>query len=167
MVINVDGIKKLLSQKEGAEIRMGLKHAEVIGMDFSDKSIVELFENGIAVDIVIKNVDSEDFLPKRLEKYINMGDSDQIDRDNMFVKVKIVDLLKGDTLNPLEISGLLLATLLNDFKVAGYMNGDSDGFTRIRVINVKKDRFLNLKEIKDLLGLIIPKDKYEFVVEEI
>jgi len=167
MVIKTDGIKRLLSQKEGAEIRMGLKHAEDMGMDFGDKSIVELFENGIAVDIVIKNADSGDFLPKRLEKYINIDDHDQIDRDNMFVKVKIIDLSKGEALNPLEISGLLLATLLNDFKVAGYMDKDSEEFTRIRVINVKKDRFLNLKEIKDLLGLIIPNDKYEFVVEEI
>lgn len=167
MVINMDGIKKLLSQKEGAEIRMGLKHAEVIGMDFSDKSIVELFENGIVIDIVIKNADSEDYLPERLERYINMGDHNQIDRDNMFVKVKIVDLTKGETLNPLETSGLLLAKLLNDFKVAGHMDKDSDGFTRIRVTSVKKDRFLNLKEIRDLLGIIIPKDRYEFTVDEI
>lgn len=168
-MVSVDKIKELLSQKDGSELRIGLKNAEDMGIDFSDKSIVELFDKGIAIDVVIKNVDSHDYLPTRLESQIGINDPDQLDRNSGFVKVKIVDLLtpKIEILNPLEVSGLLMRVLDNDFKVAGYMEEDSCKYTRIRIISTKNDRFLNLKEIRYLLGTTIPKDRYEFLVDEI
>lgn len=168
MLINADGIKRLLSESNGAQIRIGIKQAEDMGLDFSDKSIVELFKNGISVDVIIKNVGEEDFLPKRLQKYLEADDPDQIDRDNGFVKVKIVDMSKAKVLSPLEVSGLLLGILPNDFKVAGCMDDNSPfEFTKIRVISTKKDRFLNIKEIRDLFEKMIPSDDYKFLVEDI
>ena len=41
-----------------------------MGLDFSDKSVVDLFREGIAIDIVIKNAGEDDYLPKRLERYL-------------------------------------------------------------------------------------------------
>ena len=49
---------------------MGLAHANSMGLDFSDKSVVDLFKEGIAIDIVIKNAEEDDYLPKRLERYL-------------------------------------------------------------------------------------------------
>lgn len=171
MAVNVEGIKKLLSKEEGAEIRIGLKNAESMGLDFSDESIVELFESGIAVDVIIKKVDSEDFLPNRLERPIKMVKSGQDGRDDSFVKIKIVDILKGEILKPVDIYSLLIGSIQNGFKVVGYIdkdsNSDPDGFTDIvKVIGINKGRFLNLKEIRYLLGIILPNDKYEFLVKE-
>lgn len=167
-MVMIDGIKILLSQKKDAEIRMGIKQAEDMGLDISDKSIVELFKEGIAVDVIIKSVGKEDLLPKRLQRYLEIDDPDQIDRDNGFVKVKIVNVSQATSLNPLEVASLLLRTLPNDFKVAGYVTEDSpDGFTRIRVISTKKDRFLDLKEIRGLFGKMISPDSFEFLVDEI
>ena len=53
MVINVsiEGIKQLLSQKDNAEIRMGLAQARDIGINLDDRNLVRLFKDGIAVDI--------------------------------------------------------------------------------------------------------------------
>lgn len=70
MVVNVEGIKKLLSQSKNAEIRMGLAHANDMGLDFSDRSIVGLFKEGIAIDVIIKNAKEDDYLPKRLDRYV-------------------------------------------------------------------------------------------------
>ena len=52
MVANVEGIKNLLSQSKNAEISMGITHANNMGLDFSDKSMVDLFKEGIAIDVI-------------------------------------------------------------------------------------------------------------------
>lgn len=66
-MVNVEGINKLLRQSKGEEIRMGLADASGISLDLDDKSIVDLFKNGIAIDVVIKKANVSDRLPKRLE----------------------------------------------------------------------------------------------------
>ncbi len=163
MAIKTEGIKKLLSEKRDAEIRIGLKYAEEFGIDFSDKTIIDLFKEGIAIDVIIKNVGKDDSLPMRLEKYLENDNNNAWFIDEGFVKVKII---KDRPLQPLEVAGLLLSIFPNDFKVAGQMD-EEEGFTKIRVINTKKDRLLNLKEIRDLFGKTMDTEKFEYIVEEI
>jgi hypothetical protein len=166
MVTKIEGIKKLLSKKKEAEIRIGLKYAEEFGIDFSDKSIIDLFKEGIAIDIIIKNVGEDDSLPNRLEKYLKDDTNKAWYLDEGFVKVKIVDVAKAKSLQPLEVAGLLLGIFPNDFKVAGQMD-EEEGFTKIRVISTKKDRFLNLKEIRDLFAKMIDSEKFQYLAEDI
>lgn len=65
-----NGICKTLlsSEKKNPEFRMGMKHAEDLGIDLSDESIIKMFEKGIFVDIVIRKITDDDYLPVRLEK---------------------------------------------------------------------------------------------------
>lgn len=165
MVVKTEGIKKLLSEKKDAEIRMGLKYAEEFGIDFSDKTIIDFFKEGIAIDVIIKNVGKDDSLPMRLEKYLE-NDYNTWFIDEGFVKVKIVDIIKDRPLQPLEVAGLLLNIFPNNFKVAGQMD-EEEGFTKIRVISTKKDGFLNLKEIRDLFEKMMDTEKFAYIVEEI
>ena len=167
MSVNVEGIKKLLSQKEDAEIRMGLAHANDMGLDFSDKSIVDLFKEGIVVDIVIKNVGEDDYLPKRLQRYFQ--DKKKWDILEGFVNVKIYDYSKdSNSLGALDVIKLLADKIPEkDFKFSYIVEDSQNGFVQIRVISVQKNRFLSLKEIEGLLFKYIPMDEYELIVEEL
>lgn len=160
-MLNIAGIKQWLSQVSNAEIRLGLAQARNMNLDFDDASIIELFGEGIFVEVVIRNVMEGDYLPGRLES------DDKIEGPG-FVKIKILDLKKDNKpLNILEIVNLLLDNLDNEFKVASPFNSFSDNLAKIRIISIKKDRFLNHKEISELLHRTIPSDNYEFYVEEI
>lgn len=167
MVANVEGIKKLLSQSKNAEIRMGLAHANGMGLDFSDKSVVDLFREGIAIDIIIKNAEKDDYLPKRLERYLE--DKKKWDIFEGFVNVKISDNSKDSrSLGTLEVIKLLADKIPEkDFKFSYLVDDPGNGFVQIRIISVQKDRFLNLKEIENLLFKYIPMDEYELIVEEL
>lgn len=167
MAVNVEGIKKLLSQSKNAEIRMGLAHANGMGLDFSDKSVVDLFKEGIAIDIVIKNAGEDDYLPKRLERYIQ--DKKKWDIFEGFVNVKVLDNSKDSrSLGTLEVIKLLADKIPEkDFKFSYMVEDPQNGFVQIRIISVQKNRFLDLKEIENLLFKYIPMDEYELVVEKL
>lgn len=162
-MVNVDGIKRWLGQSTNGEIRLGLKNAEDMGLTFDDRSIVDLFRDGIAVDVIIKKADSSDYIPSRLQRYL---DNDSAWIDEGFVRVKIVDLSDGHSLNELEIAGLLMNLVDNDVKIATQLK-EKDGFVSIRFTNVKKDRFLHLKEVRDILKGVLYSGDYEFIVEDI
>lgn len=170
-MVNIEGIKELLSKKENAEIRIGFAEANNFGLLLDDISIVKMFREGIAIDIIIKKVGEYDNLPWRLEKYLEDKDEKVWGIDELFVKTKIVNLTTGKPLDPLEIATYLLNVLPNDFKVSGRQitvdNPDEDGFVKIRVIDAKDDKFLTLQEIRELFSKIISPDKYQFYVEEL
>lgn len=167
MVADVEGIKKLLSQTENAEIRMGLAHADGMGLDFSDKSIIDLFKEGIAIDIVIKNAREDDYLSKRLERYLQ--DKKKWDIFEGFVNVKVLDNSKDSrSLGTLEVIKLLADKIPEkDFKFSYLVDDQQNGFVQIRIISVQKNRFLKLKEIESLLFKYVPMDDYELIVEEL
>lgn len=167
MAVNVEGIKKLLSQTNSAEIRMGFAQANDMGLDFNDKSIVDLFKEGIAIDIVIKNAKEDDFLPKRLERYIQ--DKKKWDILEGFLSVKIYDCSKDyRSLGALEVIKLLADKIPEkDFKFSYIVYNPQDGFVQIRVISIQKNRFLNLKETESMLHKYIPIDDYELIVKEL
>ncbi len=160
-MINSDGIKQLLEKSTDAEIRMMLTQAREMGIEFDDKLIVDLFKKGIVVDIIIRNADEADFLPKRLEKYIANGNT----WHEGFVKIKIVNSSSDHILNPLEIAGLLMKILDRDIKVASELE-EENGFVRMRFISSKNDRFLNIKEIRYALANVLS-NQYTFLVDEI
>lgn len=157
MVVNVEGIKKLLSQSKNAEIRMGLAHANDMGLDFSDRSIVGLFKEGIAIDVIIKNAKEDDYLPKRLDRYKKW------DIFEGFVNVKVLDNSKDSrSLGTLDVIKLLADKIPEkDFKFSYMVDDVDNGFVQIRIISVQKNRFLDLKEIESLLFKYIPIDEYE------
>ena len=167
MAVNVEGIKKLLSQTENAEIRMGLTHANDMGLDFSDKSIVDLFREGIAIDVVIKNAREDDFLPKGLERYIQ--DKKKWGIFEGFVNVKVLDNSKDSrSLETLDVIKLLADEIPEkDFKFSYIVEDSDNGFVQIRIISVQKNRFLSLKEIESLLFKYIPMDEYELITEKL
>ena len=148
-MINSDGIKLLLEKSTDAEIRMMLTQAREMGIEFDDKLIVDLFKKGIVVDIIIRNADEADFLPKRLEKYIANDNK----WNEGFFKIKIVNS-SDHILNPLEIAGLLMKILDHDIKVASELE-EENGFVRMRFISSKNDRFLNIKEIRNTLANVL------------
>lgn len=167
MVINVDGIKELLSKSKDAEIRMGLAHANGMGLDFSDKSVVDLFKEGIAIDIIIKNAGEEDYLPKRLERYIQ--DKNKWDILKGFVNVKILDNSKDSrSLGTLEVIKLLADKIPEEnFKFSYIVEAPENGFVQIKIISVREHRLLDMGEIEKLLFKYIPMDDYELIVEEL
>lgn len=167
MAVNVEGIKKLLSQSKNAEIRMGLAHANSMGLDFSDKSVVDLFKEGIAIDIIIKNAGEDDYLPKRLDRYLQ--DKKKLDIFEGFVNVKVLDNSKDSrSLGTLEVIKLLADKIPEkDFKFSYMVEDPQNGFVQIRIISVKKNIFLDLKEIESLLFKYIPMDEYELIVEKL
>lgn len=66
---NARKLKKWMVMTPKAEIRMGLKQAELeMNLDLTNEGIIELFKQGIFVDVVIRNVNEDDFLPEKLEK---------------------------------------------------------------------------------------------------
>lgn len=163
-MVNVVGIKQWLEQATDAEIRMPVTQAKDMGLEFDDRSVVELFKEGIVVDIIVRNADEGDFLPKRLEKYI---DNDNIwDINEGFVHVKIVDIQNDHILDAIEVSNLLIRLIDNDIKVASRLEGEN-GFIKLRMISITKDRFLNLKEVRDTLANVLASGEYEFLVDEI
>ena len=169
MVINVsiEGIKQLLSQKDNAEIRMGLAQAKDIGINLDDRDLVRLFKEGIAVDIMIRKVGEDDILPERLQEYINGKEKDWL-FEGIF-KTKIIDIGRCHTLDMMEAIELLINVIPQDYTFGYWSFGieEKDDFSRIRVINNKRCMYLNLKEVRDLLCKTIPSDRYEFLVEEI
>jgi hypothetical protein len=167
MTVNVYGIKELLSKNENAEIRMGLAHANGMGLDFSDKSVVDLFKEGIAIDIVIKRADEDDYLPKRLDRYLQ--DKKDWDIFEGFVNVKILDSSKySRPLGVLEVIKLLADNIPDkDFKFSYIVEDPQDGFVQIKIISVREHRLLNSKEIESLLFKYIPMDEYKLIVEEL
>jgi hypothetical protein len=167
MTVNVEGIKRLLSQSKNTEIRMGLVHANDMGLDFSDKSIVDLFRDGIAIDVIIKSAGEDDFLPKRLQRYLQ--DKKKWDILEGFVNVKVLDFSKDSrSLGTLEVIKLLADKIPDkDFKFSYIVEDPQNGFVQIRIISVQKNRFLNMKEIESLLFKYIPTDEYELIVEEL
>lgn len=163
-MVNVAGIKQWLGQATNAEIRMPVTQAKDMGLEFDDRSVVGLFKEGIAVDIIIRKVGEEDFLPKRLEKYI---DNDNIwDINEGFVNVKIVEIQNDRILDAIDVSNLLIRLLDNDIKVASRLEGEN-GFIKIRMTSITRDRFLNLKEVRDTLAGVLASGEYEFLVDEI
>jgi len=167
MAVNVEGIKELLSKSKDAEIRMGLAHANGMGLDFSDKSVVDLFRDGIAIDIVIKNAGEDDYLPKRLERYIQ--DKKKWDILEGFVNVKILDNSKDPrSLGTLEVINLLADKIPDeDFKFSYIVEAPENGFVQIKIISVREHRLLDMKDIEKLLFKYIPTDNYELIVEEL
>lgn len=167
MAVNVEGIKELLSKSKDAEIRMGLAHANGMGLDFSDKSVVDLFRDGIAIDIVIKNAGEDDYIPKRLERYLQ--DKKKWDIFEGFVNVKILDNSKDSrSLGTLEVISLLADKIPEeDFKFSYIVEAPENGFVQIKIISVREHRLLGMKEIEKLLFKYIPMDGYELIVEEL
>lgn len=167
-MVNIEGIKQLLSKKENAEIRMGFGQFDNMDLSLDDRTIIELFREGIAIDIIIKKVGEYDNLPKRLERYLAFKDNRELDIDEGFVKVRIKSLEKDKFLDPLEMAGYLLNILPNNFRVAGRQlsgdNPDEDGFVKIRIISTKEDKFLSLQDIIELFGETISSDNYQFIV---
>lgn len=167
MVVEIEIIKDLLSRSKNAEVRMGIVRANGVGIDFSDKSIVDLFKEGIAIDVIIKNARDSDFLPTRLQRYLD--DKKKWDILKGFVNVKIYDNSKDSrSLGTLEVIKLLIDEIPEkDFKFSYIVENPQDGFVQIRIISVQMNRFLNLKEIESLLFKYIPMDEYELIVKEL
>ena len=167
MTMSIEEVKKLLSQSKNAEIRMGFGHANNVGLDLSDKSIVDLFKEGIAIDVIIKNAGENDYLPERLQRYLQ--DKKKWDILEGFVNVKIYDNSKDSrSLGTLEVIKLLADKIPEkEFKFSYIVEDSENGFVQIRIISVQKNRFLNLKEIESLLFKYIPMDEYELIMEEL
>ncbi len=170
-MVNIEGIKQLLSEKDNAEIRMGFGQFDDMDLSLNDNTIIELFREGIAVDIIIKNAGEYDNLPKRLERHLESRDGRELDIDEGFVKAKIIDLESGKPLDTFEMANCLLNNLPNNFRVRGELlesnNPDEDGFVKIIIISTKEDKFLSLQDIKQLFGETVSPDKYQFIVEEL
>lgn len=64
---NARKLKRWLENTPG-EIRIGIKQAEDMNFDFSDEGVAALYKNGIFVDVVIRNVKEDDFLPERFKR---------------------------------------------------------------------------------------------------
>ncbi len=157
--IAINNIKKWISEKKDAEIRMGLKQAEDLGIDLSDESIIKMFENGIVVDIVISNLRRDDYLPLRLEKIRD----DMVKKNEGFVRVKVVSHHNNRTLEGMEIVNILIHNLsCHDFRVN--TKGDNEDFVTLRISSLDKKSYLTSEDVYKLLSKIIPSDDFDVTV---
>lgn len=142
-------IKAWLSKQENPEIRMNLRQAEYMGINLKDISIVQLFREGIILDIIVRKAEEDDCLPKRLEEIIF---------NDRFLKVKITD--KGNVLSPIEVVKLLMTHIDRDFRVVNR----HDEFVKLRISNEDKSNYLDRKDVIDILRNI--PDNFEILVDK-
>ena len=148
-----------LSKKKDTEMRIDMKMAEDIGIDLSDDAIIKMFEQGIVVDVVIRNARKDDCLPARLEKIRK----DIIDDHEGFVRVKIVDRRHNAIFNGSRLVGIFMGELSShDFRVSTQDEGDD--FITLRISTVDKKGYLTAEEINKLLSDIMGPGHFDITV---
>ena len=162
--IGTKGLKELSDQKDGSDIRMSLAQAREMGIILDDRDIIELFSKGIAVDIVIKKVGDGDTLPARLQKQLSDFKRRKGDKDWLFeglFDIKIARCEDKYVLDRFDILTLLMEAIPGDRYKIGSMMEEYGEFSRIKIIDGEKSRYLSIKEAKTLISSKLPPGKYE------
>ena len=155
----MDNVRKFLSKRNDTEVRVDMRMAENMGLDLSDDSIIKMFEQGIVVDLVIRNSRKDDYLPMRLEKIRR----DIIDEHEGFVRVKIVDRKKNEIFSGSKLVGLFISNLsCYDFRVSTKDEGDD--FITLRISSIDKKGYLTIDEINKLLIDTMGPGKFDIIV---